>query len=320
MKKWLAPVLNPAACVESPVTDSLWASNADILLKRLEALLRHPVTHGISGDRRSLLRGHGLDLADLRQYFPGDDIRKIDWNVFARTMAPHIKQYQEEKQLQIWIAVDLTPSMFFGTPVSKAQKAAELAALLGLMIQQGRHKLGFYLMSANGHQIIPPASGRLHLEHGMEALLRAIRTETQTVAAMPMDFFDTLCGELARMIKGHVSVFLLSDFLTFSTKWTRELGHLSRRAQVHHILIEDPVEIDPGSGMGLVEVFDPETGKTQVLDTRDKRFLARYRHEARAYREGIMQALAGTGTVSVTRTTEPLTDSLLGLMKGMQPS
>lgn len=328
MSSFWAPIFNPAACVDAPPGDNLCSANAAALLKKLEAALKHPVKHGLTGERKSLLRGHGLDFADLRQYFPGDDIRKIDWNVFARTMEPHIKEYHEEKQLNVWIAVDLTPSMFFGSPVSKAQKAVELAGLLGLLTQQGRHKLGFYLMTPDGHRIVRPGSGRLHLEHGMETLIRLVEDSASTVKAGEIksksarpDPFDTLCQDLARMLKSHVSVFLLSDFLTFGTQWLQELGHLSRQAQLNHVLIDDPAELaltPAAEGPGLIEVFDPESGRVLTLDTGDRRFAARYREAARAYRRTIVDGLSDTGTVSVAHTDEPPLASLLALLGEMR--
>ena len=122
------------------------------------------------------------------------------------------------------------------------------------------------------------------------------------------------------MLKSHVSVFLLSDFLSFGTRWPVELGRLSRMAQLNHILITDPVELDPAAwaGAGYVEVFDPESGHVLALDTGDRRFVERYRKAASDYRAGIVDQLAPTGSVTVTGTDDSPLAALLALLKEMQ--
>src|SRR5215470_17110747 len=119
---WLDPVLNPRACLDIPEPPTE-AMPVDAWLRLLESRLRQKIREGYDGSKQSLVRGYGLDFADLREYVPGDDIRKIDWNVFARTLSPHVKEYHEERQLTVWVFVDFTPSMFFGSSITGQSKA-----------------------------------------------------------------------------------------------------------------------------------------------------------------------------------------------------
>ena len=99
----------------------------------------------------------------MREYTPGDDIRKMDWSVFARTLTPHIREYHEEKQLTLWLVMDFTPSMRFGRAKTKIAQAIELAGLFGLLAERAGHKLGAFLITEEQPEIIPPACNLAHL-------------------------------------------------------------------------------------------------------------------------------------------------------------
>jgi uncharacterized protein (DUF58 family) len=321
MLRWLDPILNPLACLPpleaEPVTE-----NADSLLKRLEALLQHQLRYALTGERRSIIRGQGLDFADLREYTPGDDIRKIDWNVFARTLTPHIREYHEEKQLTLWLVMDMTASMRFGKRKSKLQQALDLAGLLGMMAHRANHKLGSFVIVNNTVQIIPPQTGYAHLQRILQAMLDCSqRPERKDPPSGPdPDPLPTAFQKLSHLVQKNATVLILSDFLTFSPQWQHPLGKLSRSSKLVYLMLQDPVELQLPTGLGLLTVVDPETGQTGQVDTNDLRFSREYQAAVRHSLGKRQQLLKETGLVAVASTdTSPL-DTLLTLLQAVNPT
>lgn len=307
MLRWLDPILNPLACLPAPPENQA-DTNAEHLLKRLEALLRHQLRYALTGERRSIIRGQGLDFADLREYTPGDDIRKIDWNVFARTLNPHIREYHEEKQLTLWLVVDLTPSMHFGRTRTKLQQAIELAGLLGLMANRANHKLGAYLISGSKPGIIPPKTGYAHLQHIMQRLLETASTSSADIVACNDDPLPAAFQQLGHVIAKNATVIVLSDFLTLSSQWQTPLGQLSRSTKLVYLMLHDPVESQLPPQMGLLSVIDPETGDTVEMDTNDHQFLKQYQHFVTTEQTKRLQWLRETGMAALASTDDaPLT-------------
>lgn len=295
MLRWLDPILNPLACL--PVTEEHSPSNekADALLKRLEALLQHQLRYALSGDRRSILRGQGLDFADLREYMPGDDIRKIDWSVFARTLTPHVREYHEEKQLTLWLAVDCTPSMQFGQRKTKLRQAVELAGLMGLLAERGKHKLGAVLMLGTETQILPPKSGYAHLQHIMQKLLDCAKSSRWSSQPLTADPLPEAFRQLAHLAQKNSTLLVFSDFLSLSKAWQVPLGQLSQRAKLVHFMLQDPVEMHLPAGLGMMTVQDPETGHITQIDTNDARFHQQYEAEVKGQAEQKQAFLKETG-------------------------
>jgi uncharacterized protein (DUF58 family) len=315
--RWLDPILNPLACLPEP-PPAPPVEKAEALLKRLEVLLRHRLKYATSGEQRSLLRGQGLDFAELREYTPGDDIRKIDWNVFARTLTPHVREYHEEKQLTLWLAVDLSPSMRFGRARSKMSQAIDLAGLFGLLAQRAGHKLGGFLMRNNGVQIIPPRSGYGQLQQITQALLEA-NAAPPSAGRMAEDPFPAACGQLAHLVQKNATVILLSDFLAASDDWLMALGRLSRHTRLLYLMLEDPVERNLADGLGLLDLVDPETGEALQLDTDDPVLRLRYM-EAYRERHGRLRAQLGqSGQVAAADTEDEPMDILLQLLQERPP-
>ncbi len=314
MLRWLDPILNPLACLPAPEEDNPAHEKAEAMLKRLEALLQHRLRYALSGDRRSIMRGQGLDFADLREYMPGDDIRKIDWSVFARTLTPHVREYHEEKQLTLWLAVDCTPSMRFGKRKTKLRQAVELAALLGLLAERGKHKLGAVLILGQETQILPPKSGTAHLQHIMQKLLDYASLPNQFGPTGTPDPLPEAFRQLAHLAQKNSTVLVFSDFLSLTEAWHVPLGQLSQRAKLVHLVLQDSIEIHLPAGLGILAVQDPETGETVQIDTNDTRFRQRYKATAHAQTEQRLATLKQTGlTVSAPCDAEPL-DILASLL------
>ncbi|HEY9685631.1 MAG TPA: DUF58 domain-containing protein [Coleofasciculaceae cyanobacterium] len=315
--RWLDPIINPLACLPPPPESSRIAKEqVDSLLKRLEATLRQKLRYALVGEKRSIIRGQGLDFAELREYMPGDDIRKIDWNVFARTLSPHVREYHEEKQLTVWLAIDCTPSMHFGHQKTKLEQAIELAGLLALMAERSHHRLGAFLIRGDGTEIIPPRSGQAQTRQIMNTLLDTARNPNPIHCGQ--DPLPDACAKLGHVVQKHTSIFFLSDFLSLSERWDIPLGQLSRHAQLVHLVLQDPVEQALPEGLGLLPVMDPETGQYIQIDTHDRDFREAYATHARGLMALRLQRLKETGTVVEAGTGEDPAQILLTLLKTRQ--
>ena len=157
------------------------------VVKQIEIKARILADEALMGTYRSVFRGSGLDFEEVREYEPGDDIRSIDWNVTARMNPPYIKKYREERELNIYLAVDVSSSGWFGTAsVSKRELAADVAALLAVTALHNNDRVGLVLFADGIREFIPPSGGRSHLLHVIRQLLfaepRRSRTEIATVA------------------------------------------------------------------------------------------------------------------------------------------
>lgn len=318
MLRWLDPILNPLACLPPEPETQETPQNAETLLRRLEALLQHQLRYALSGEQRSILRGQGLDFADLREYMPGDDIRKIDWSVFARTLTPHVREYHEEKQLTLWLTVDLTPSMRFGKRHSKLRHALDLAGLLGLLAQKGNHKLGAMLITGHTSRIIPPKTGYGQLQAIMQTLLE---TASQPVdGPFPSDPLPLACQKLSHIAQKNSTILFLSDFLSASTDWLAPLGQLSRHTKLIYLVLEDAVETHLPTGLGLLPVQDPETGQTTWLDTNSPALVRDYEAAIQAQRQHLMDLLGKTGRPVLASTSQSPIDVLTRLIAQGRPT
>ena len=294
--QWLAPLVDPIACL--PPMPEATAENADALLARLEKALKLKNRSAMSGEKSSVLRGHGLDFAELREYVPGDEVRKIDWNVFARTLSPHIKEYRDEKLLTLWLAVDLTPSMGFGHTLTKAQRAVEWAGLVGLMAAKARHRLGLVLITAERTDILPPQGGQAQLRHLTQRLLAAEAGLRRPAAPadLPPDHLAKGLERLAHVSGRRGTLFLFSDFTAPIESWRPVLGELFGKADLTSVLIADTSEQRWPEGLGRLPVFDPESGETAWIDGRDAQLKAAYKAAMAERQAESMQVLQNLGT------------------------
>lgn len=310
---WLAPLLNPQACLP-PEPEFPESQNAESLLKRLDILLRQKLKHAMAGEQKSILKGQGLDFADLREYIPGDDIRKMDWSVFARTLTPHIREYHEEKQLTLWLVLDLTPSMRFGQQKSKLWQAIELAGLFGLLAERAGHKLGAFLITGDQPEIIPPACNHAHLRRIIQRMMdrNALSGASTPLAADPL---PALCPQLNHVIARQHTVILLSDFIAFSDSWRIALGQLSHKARILSLMLIDPVERELPANVGLLNLQDPETGQRLQLDTGNPATLKAYRLQAQQRQTQTLSLLKDWGAAVYASTKSDPLDILFDLLK-----
>ncbi|WP_413987898.1 DUF58 domain-containing protein [Labrys okinawensis] len=278
----------------------------EALLKRLEWTVIRRLDGLLQGDYRTLFRGFGLDLADLREYQPFDDVRHIDWNVTARTQFPHVRIYNEDRDLTAWLLLDLSPSVDFGGgAVSKRQVLGEFAAVLARLLTRRGNKVGAILHNGLDDFVLSPAAGRRHVLH----LIEQVFSRPRLLRAPQTDLAAFIKRSLAVMRRRSL-VFLVSDFISVPG-WERALSMLSRRHEGIAVRLVDPLDVALPD-LGLLAFQDPETGEQLFVDTTDKAFRRRFVAIAAQSEEAQMQAFARAGVdVLELSTGEDLIDAVL---------
>lgn len=233
---------------------------AEILaaVRRIEIRTRRLVEEVFSGEYHSVFKGTGMEFREVREYVPGDDVRAIDWNVTARTGQPFVKLYDEERELTVILAVDLSRSGRFGSGQrTKMEVAAELCGVLAFAAIANKDKVGLVLFSDRVEKFIPPAKGRSHV-------LRLIRELLTFEPAGRGTDLDQPLRLLGSVLKRKATVFLVSDF--WAGDFTTSLSVLARRHDVVAVRVRDPREGDLPA-VGLVDWVDAETGRPLLVDT-----------------------------------------------------
>jgi uncharacterized protein (DUF58 family) len=254
----------------------------------------------LQGDYRSLFRGYGVDLADLREYQPGDDVRYIDWNVTARMDEPYLREYTEDRELSAWFLLDLSPSVDFGTGEADRQKRTVLidfvSTLARLLTRRG-NRVGAVLYGDRVERTIPAAGGRIQVLRIIDALLHQPRH-----VAAPFTDLRPLLDSGHNSIKRRSLVFVISDFIS-EPGWEKSLELLARRHEVIAIRLVDPREATLPD-VGPVILQDAETGEQVYVDTGDKRFRQRFADAAAAREATIADGFRRAGIEAVTFSTD----------------
>ncbi|MFN3631184.1 MAG: DUF58 domain-containing protein, partial [Casimicrobiaceae bacterium] len=287
----------------------LYMGEAERLLRRLEWTALRPLDGLLHGNFRTLFRGTGIDLVDLREYQVQDDVRHIDWNVTARLQIPHVRQYAEDREMSAWLLADLSPSTAFGSgPRSKRDITIEFAVLMAQLIASRGNRVGAMIYGGAVDTIIPARSGRRQLLEIAHRLLREhphARVGTTRLA----ELFE----RAAAMIRGRSTVFVLTDFIS-QPGWEAPLGRLAKRHDVLAVRLTDPLETVLPE-VGLMTFEDPETGEQLFIDSSDPALRARFDALARAQREAIEAALARAGVPLLTLSTDrSLLDNVLAYL------
>ncbi len=250
------------------------------LLKRLEFRVLRRLDGFLFGDYSGLFYGPSLDLAEVREYQPGDEVRRIDWNVTARTGVLHVRQYREEREIQAWLIVDLSPSMAFGTRRAlKRDGALEFAGLAAAIISRHGDKVGALGFSAAGARLTPLGSGRRQALAILNDLGTLGRDGAPTAAgAHPVTDLEGALEHTDRLLRRRALVLVVSDFLAANGAadpgdtpgWGRALGRLSQRHETIAVRITDPAE-HTLPAVGDLRLRDPESGQEVWVDTSDPR-------------------------------------------------
>ncbi|MEJ2483525.1 MAG: DUF58 domain-containing protein [Gemmatimonadota bacterium] len=271
-------------------------------VRRLEIRARKLMENRALGAYDSVFRGHGVEFAEVRAYQPGDPFQAIDWKVTARMGRPYVKKFVEERELSVLIAVDLSGSLETGTRGStKRQLALEVAALLGLAATRNNDRVGLLLFSDRRERWIRPRRGRGRLRQLLHVLV------THEPAGRGTDL-GLAFRTLVRALNTRSLVFVISDFR--ATDFHRELAVAGKKHDVIGIQLDDLAEREPPT-VGIVEVVDPESGRTGLLDlaSADVRSEIERRSAEREARLAEMFMRAGCDRV-VLRTDQPFAADL----------
>ncbi len=280
------------------MSDVLPAS-PDTLLKQLEWTVLRRLDGLLQGDYRTLMRGTGIDLADLREYQHADDVRHIDWNVTARLQVPHVRQFTEDRELTAWFLLDLSGSIDFGSNDRTKLAVSEgfVAALARLLTRHG-NRVGAILYGHGIHAVLPPGLGRTHVLR----LLQRMREPRPAPAAGRATVLGDLLAQAGAMMNRRSMVFVVSDFIS-EPGWQAALGRLARRHEVLAVRLYDASELALPD-VGWVTLQDAETGEQLLVDTEDPAFRERFEALATAQEAGLRQALGAAGVDTLELATD----------------
>ncbi len=250
-------------------------------LRRLEWTIIRRLDGWLQGDYRTLFRGYGMDLADIREYVPGDDVRHIDWNVTARMDTPYVREYHEDREITAHFLLDVSPSVDFGTATAlKRDLLIDFVAVLARLLTRHGNRVGAIVYGKGVERVIPARGGRVQVLRLIDALEKRPRLQQAPATAL---------GELLdaglRQICRRSLVFVISDFFT-TPGWERGLTELSRRHEVLAIRLTDPRERELPE-IGMVVMNDAETGEHLWVDTNDRRFRQRFAEVVRRREEAL---------------------------------
>ena len=266
------------------------------LLRALELTIGRRVDGRRAGDHRSSLLGRGTELAQVRAYVPGDDVRLIDWNVTARTGETHVRVHLAERVLVTWVVLDRTLSMAFGTADRrKADVAFGVALAMGHAASVRGNRIGLVSFGGGPSTPLPPRQGRA----GLVGVLLALDDTADGTGVAP-ELADAL-GAVGAIARQRSLVVVVSDFRG-PRHWETPLLEFGGRHEVLAVEIRDPRE-EQLVDVGEVWFTDPETGGSLRVDTSDSRLRQRFAQAAAAERRGVQDALALAGASHVVLST-----------------
>jgi uncharacterized protein (DUF58 family) len=267
---------------------ALDSGRAELVLNRLQLLITRKLDGLLQGDYLGLLPGPGTEAGESREYRPGDDVRRMDWPVTARTTLPHVRQTTADRELETWLAIDLSASLDFGTALYlKSDLALAAAAAITHLTVRGGNRIGAVVGTSAAITRLPARPGR----KDAQGLLRSIAKVTPRPGRASL---GELVDALNRPPRRRGQAVVISDFMTPVDEWARPLRKLGVRHDVLAVEIVDPRELElPDAG---VMVFaDPETGQVHEVQTADPALRARYAHAAATQRAEIASAVRAAG-------------------------
>jgi uncharacterized protein (DUF58 family) len=277
-------------------------------VRRIEISTRGLVNEVFSGEYHSVFKGRGMSFAEVREYQYGDDIRSIDWNVTARTGAPFVKIFEEERELTVMLLVDVSASGDFGTKQKlKSQVAVEICALLAFSAIKNNDKVGLVIFSDHVEQFVPPRKGRRHVLRVLRELLYHRPEGRGTDIGAALEY-------LAHVQRKRAVTFLVSDFR--DEGFDRALAVAGRRHDLVAVRIGDAreQELPP---LGYVELEDPETGERVVVNTSSRVFRSAFRAVETSRKDALDRALRRSKVDVIDITTgEPWVKPLMRFFQG----
>jgi uncharacterized protein (DUF58 family) len=281
------------------------AVSAENILRRLEWTVIRRLDGLLHGDYRTLFRGFGLDLADLREYQYHDDVRYIDWNVTARLLTPYVRVYNEDREVTAWFLLDLSPSVDFGSHVKKRSVSSEFVTVLARLLTRHGNRVGALFYGDSVDTVIPARSGRRHALHILHRMLSRSERSRSTATNL-RDFLQAAF----RVMQRRSLVFVVSDFIS-TPGWAKPLAHLAQRHEVVAVRLYDPLEMELPD-LGLLALRDAETGEQLFVDTHDRVFRKRFAALANRREKELRAAFQQAGVDALElSTTDDLVDGIL---------
>jgi len=277
------------------------------VLRRLELTVMRRLDGLLLGDYRGLVPGHGTETGETRLYMPGDDVRRIDWNVTSRMQIPHLRETIAERELETWVLLDLSPSLHFGTAdCTKRDLALAAAAAIAFLTGKAGNRLGAVLLTGSGLVTLPAGSGRNH----QRAVLHRAITAPLEDGGGPTDLVRGMRQLVAPGRRRGLAV-VVSDFLTPSA-WEQPLRLLASRHETLAIEVLDPRELELPD-VGVLMVTDPETGRQREVQTASASLRDGYARAAAEQRAHIAKAVRSAGADHLVLRTDR--DWLLDLVR-----
>lgn len=291
------------------------ADRSDAVLSRLQLLVTRKLDGLLQGDYVGLLPGPGSEAGESREYRPGDDVRRMDWPVTARTTTPHVRRTIADRELETWLAVDLSASLDFGTGrwLKRDVVVAAAAAITHLTVRGG-NRVGAVIGTGGGappagrRRGAPPAAGpgvltRLPARSGRREAQGLLRAIAGTELRPGRGDLGALVEMLNRPPRRRGVAVVISDFLAPPAQWARPLRKLRVRHDVLAVEVVDPRELELPD-VGVLPVVDPESGELHEVQTADPRLRRRYAEAAAAQRAEISAALRGAGAAHLRLRTD----------------
>ena len=259
------------------------------VLRRLELRVTRKLDGLLQGDYRGLIPGHGSEPGETREYQAGDDVRRIDWNVTARTQTTHIRESIADRELETWLCVDQSASLDFGTTtMEKRDLALSAAAAIGFLTARVGNRLGAVLVEPNRVVEIPARQGRSHLM----AILHRVQNAPRSEGAADADLAKGIRRLMSPAHRRGLAV-VVSDLLA-PPGWDQEVARVAIRHDVLVIEVLDPRELELPD-VGTLALVDPETGRLREVNTRSAKLRARYADAAREQRAENARAIRRAG-------------------------
>ena len=259
------------------------------VLRRLELTVTRRLDGLLQGDYQALLPGLGSEPGDSREYMEGDDVRRMDWNVTARTTVPHVRDPVADRELESWAIVDCSASLDFGTAnCEKRDLSLAAVAAIGFLTTKTGNRFGALIVRPDGITRIPPRAGR----QPMMALLHKLATRERVDGTGPTDLASAIQTHRAARRRRGLAV-VISDFLA-PPGWERQLAGLATRHQVLAVEIIDPRELELPN-VGYLTLVDPETGRRMEVQTAKADLRRRYAEAASAQRAEIAASIRRSG-------------------------
>jgi uncharacterized protein (DUF58 family) len=266
-------------------------------LRQLELLVTRKLDGLLNGDHEGLMRGPGTEAGDGRMYQPGDDARRIDWSLTARSNATHVRDTIADRELETWLVVDGTASLDFGTAdCEKRDLVLASVAAFGFLTARDGNRVAAVCFDGSSTDVLPPRSGR----DAVLAMLRRLERRERAGEG---------AGSLAQAIRRtwlaarrRGLIVVISDLLDGSD-WPRELKAAAARHDVIVVQVSDPREVDLPP-VGLLTLVDPETGRRHEVQTSNRQLRKRFADAAEAQRLAVARSVRASGAAHMTLSTD----------------